>query len=380
MKVILSVDALANAMTGIGRYTWELGRELERGEGIAALRFFSRTKFLDRLPDLRGSMSTESGPRARLGRRILRAGYRTVGPALQAISFQRHRDWLFHATNFYLPPFPGTKVVTIHDLSVLHFPDYHPGDRVAHLAAAIPDALRRADRIITDSEHVRLELLERFGVDERRVVSVPLACGPEYRPQTEEETRTTLTTFGLMHGSYSLFVGTIEPRKNIGAILDAYAMLSRELSAQIPLVIAGHSGWKSEDLHARLAEAEAEGWLRYLGYVDIAGLPALFAGARCFVYPSLYEGFGLPLLEAMASGVPTVTAPDSSMEEIAMESALYSRPDDREGLSHAIETILTNEDIHGEKRKRGLERAALFSWGETARRTVSVYRDALADR
>lgn len=380
LKIVLSVDALSTAMTGIGRYTWELAKELERSDEIAALRFFSRTRFVDTLPTPRAESGVETTPRGRLRRRILRAGYRAIGPAIQAVSFQRHRDWLFHATNFYLPPFPGAKVVTIHDLSVLHFPDYHPADRVAHLAAAIPDALRRADRILTDSEHVRQELLERFGIEGERVSAVPLACGPEYHPRSRGETEATLGRFGLRHGSYSLFVGTIEPRKNIDLMLDAYAVLPASLRKEFPFVVAGHPGWKSESLHTRLSKAEEEGWLRYLGYVDVESLPALFAGARCFVYPSLYEGFGLPLLEAMASGVPCVTVPNSSMEEIAGTSVLYCRPNECESLAVAIETLLINEEEHGKKRGSGLERAGCFSWKNTARKTIDVYRVALASR
>lgn len=379
MKVILSVDALASPMTGIGRYTWELGHALQSGEGISGLRYFSRTRFLPELPAPLGEDRPSTMSRGRMGRKVLRAGYRLLGPTVQRIVFERHREWLFHATNFYLPPFPGRKVVTIHDLSTIHFPHFHPADRVAHLAEAIPDALSRANRVISDSEYVRREIIERFSLDAEKVVAIPLACGPDYRPRHPEETAQTLTGFGLRHGSYSLFVGTIEPRKNVAAILDAYRALPKERRREFPLVVAGHSGWKNEELHEHLRKAENEGWLRRLGYVDMASLAILFAGARCFVYPSLYEGFGLPVLEAMASGVPVVTLADSSMEEVADEAGSYCRPNDRDGLIHAIETLLTNEDVHESKRTRGLERAARFSWSETARRTIDVYRACFSE-
>jgi alpha-1,3-rhamnosyl/mannosyltransferase len=183
-----------------------------------------------------------------------------------------------------------------------------------------------------------------------------------------------LRPLGLTVQGYSLFVGTVEPRKNLSALLDAYEGLPALQRSTYPLVIAGGRGWLSNDIHARMSKAASAGWLHYLSYVPQERLPALYSGARLFVYPSLYEGFGLPLLEAMASGVPVVCSNIPSLHEVAGDAARLVDPFDVAGLQAAISRGLEDEDWRDTAVQQGIQRAAGFTWQRCARQTVEVYQ------
>jgi alpha-1,3-rhamnosyl/mannosyltransferase len=177
---------------------------------------------------------------------------------------------------------------------------------------------------------------------------------------------------------YSLYVGTIEPRKNLDVLLDAYALLPQAVRQQWPLILIGYQGWRSEHLHARIAAAASEGWARYLGFVEASELPLFYAGARVFVFPSLYEGFGLPVLEAMASGIPVVCSNASTLPEVAGDAAAMCEPQDVEGLTELINRALQDESWRKLAISKGLLQAAKFSWQRCAKETAAVYQEVLA--
>ncbi len=181
-------------------------------------------------------------------------------------------------------------------------------------------------------------------------------------------------------GGYTLFAGTIEPRKNLDVLLDAYGLLPLNLRQRWPLVMTGYQGWQSEKLHERIKAASREGWVRYLGYVPAEDLPLLYAGARLFAFPSLYEGFGLPILEAMASGVPVVCSKSSSLPEVAGDAAGMCEAMDVDSLSRLIATGLEDDIWRNSSIEKGLARAAGFSWQRCAEETVAVYREAISAR
>jgi alpha-1,3-rhamnosyl/mannosyltransferase len=170
-----------------------------------------------------------------------------------------------------------------------------------------------------------------------------LASGNEFKQRNKEELSQFLRDIGLEFEGYSLFIGTIEPRKNLNALLDAYSKLSLTTKKKWPLIIAGFSGWSSDDLHLRMLKAQQEGWLRYLGYLPNKNLPLLMAGARLFVYPSLYEGFGLPVIEAMASGVPVVCSNASCLPEVAGDAALFHKAEDIDELNNLLSIGLEDD-------------------------------------
>jgi glycosyltransferase involved in cell wall biosynthesis len=209
---------------------------------------------------------------------------------------------------------------------------------------------------------------------------VPLASSAEFHPRSADDLRLTLSRHGLEVGGYSLFVGTIEPRKNIETLLDAYSRLPLELRKRWPLVLTGYYGWQNEDIHNRLESARREGWAYYLGFVPSEDLPLLFAGARLFTFPSLYEGFGLPVLEAMSSGVPVVCSNSSSLPEVAGNAALMCEATDTTALTELLRQGLEDEAWRVSAIELGLLHAAKFSWERCAKETFEVYQKVVDGR
>lgn len=377
LKLILSVDPVKYPLTGIGRYTYELAHQLARMPEIESLRFFSGVSFRQSVPVPAPVASRFGGLRRRLLKsRLAVASYRMAAPRLKARALAGFEDHVFHGPNFYLPPFGGRCVVTMHDLSPYASEYWHPPERVRYMRAEIELSLKRAAILITDSEFTRREVAEHFGWPLARVHAVSLACAPEFRARVSAEIAPVLQIHSLDGRGYCLYAGTIEPRKNISALLDAYAMLPNAMRLRWPLVLAGYRGWGSDDLHARIAAAERDGWARYLGFVPAVHLPALYAGARLFAFPSLYEGFGLPVLEAMASGIPVVCSNSSSLPEVVGDAAATCAAEDVDAFARLIERGLEDEAWRRDAVAKGLQRACLFSWHRCARETVAAYRAA----
>nr|WP_314490230.1 glycosyltransferase family 1 protein [uncultured Pseudomonas sp.] len=379
MKVVLSVDPVRFPLTGIGRYTYELAQHLAASPQITDLRYMAGRKFLPSLP----SASDVSGGGHGLKRVVQKLpiaieAYRRLMPWLKSQTLKGHSDFLYHSPNYYLPPFKGLRVATFHDLSPFTWPQCHTPQLGRFLRTELTQTVKRADRLITDSEFTRQELAAYFNWPLERIDAVPLASSAEFHPRDEAELTPTLARHGLRPRGYSLFVGTIEPRKNIGTLLDAYQQLPLPLRLRFPLVLTGYQGWRSEAIHQRLESASREGWARYLGFVPGNELPLLFAGARLFTFPSLYEGFGLPVLEAMSSGVPVVCSTTSSLPEVAGEAALMCDALDVDALTELIARGLEDTAWRDAAINAGLAHAARFSWERCALGTLETYRRTVA--
>jgi alpha-1,3-rhamnosyl/mannosyltransferase len=200
---------------------------------------------------------------------------------------------------------------------------------------------------------------------------------PIYKPREASEVQDVLNAWGLGYEAYTLFVGTVEPRKNLTTLLTAYEQLPEKLRMQWPLVIAGNEGWNSKVIHSRMERAATQGWLRYLSFAPQAQLPFLYAGARLFAYPSVYEGFGLPPLEAMASGVPVVCSNVSSLPEVVGDVALGFAPTDVEALCAALAQGLEDESWRKRAKSAGRARSKNFCWQQCAANTLKIYADCL---
>lgn len=379
MKVVLSVDLVRFPLTGIGRYTYELARHLAASPEITDLHYMAGRRFLPSLPNA----SQVSGGKHGLKRVVQKLpiaieAYRRLMPWLKGRALQGHSDFLYHSPNYYLPPFKGLRVATFHDLSPFTWPQCHTPQLGRFLRKEFTQTVQRADRLITDSEFTRQELAAYFDWPLERIDAIPLASSAEFHPRDEAELTPALARYGLQPGCYSLFVGTIEPRKNIGTLLDAYQRLPLPLRTRFPLVLTGYQGWQSEAIHQRLESARREGWARYLGFVPGSDLPLLFAGARLFTFPSLYEGFGLPVLEAMSSGVPVVCSTTSSLPEVAGEAALMCEALDVDALTELIAQGLQDQNWRHAAIDAGLARAARFSWERCALGTLETYRRTVA--
>ena len=283
---------------------------------------------------------------------------------------------VFHATNFLLthPVERAKRVVTFHDLTVMLFPQWHPEKRLREMRAGLPVAAAAADRIITVSHVTKSDVVKHLAVDPDRVDVVPLAVDTSFHPRTRAEVDAALAQLGLAYGEYLLFLGTLEPRKNLGRLLDAAIMAGPDVG---PLVLAGADGWGTDELRPRIADLARQGRVRPLGYVAPELRPLLLSGARLFTYPSLYEGFGLPPLEAMACGTPVITSNVSALPETVGDAALLVDPLDVGDLAGCIRRLWDDGALRGQLRERGFRRVRDFTWEATARLTNQTYAAAM---
>lgn len=284
---------------------------------------------------------------------------------------------LFHGTNFDLPYWTKCpRVVTIHDLSLLLFPQTHEEHLVRRARRVLPQAARKATAIITPSETVRREVCEHLGVSEAKVFAVPEAARACFYPAPSSETEPVRQRLGI-EPEFILFVGTVEPRKNLLTLARAFAQIAKTRS-RLQLVIAGQKGWLSDDLMAYLDQSGLRDRVLFTGHLSDDDLRALYSSCRLFVYPSLYEGFGLPLLEAMACGAPVVTSNVGSIVETVGDAARLISLTDTDELVQAINALLDAALERDRLSALGIEHAKKFSWQRTAAATWDIYQRALA--
>jgi glycosyltransferase involved in cell wall biosynthesis len=256
-------------------------------------------------------------------------------------------------------------VVTVHDLTVFLFPDHHEPDTVAYVARAIEEAARRAERILVDSASTQQDLLHRFPRLTGRVdVAYPGVDESFFHHSDNNGVVALHQRLGLHKGSYFLYVGSIEPRKNLERLIEAYATCAA--ASDIALVLGGLPRWKSEGVLKRAAAYNGPGRILLPGFIADNELPQLYSNALALVYPSLYEGFGLPPLEAMACGTPVITSRSSSLPEVTGEAAVYVDPENTEELACALDRIAADSALRRSLSTRGLARAAEFTWDRTA--------------
>jgi glycosyltransferase involved in cell wall biosynthesis len=360
MRVTLCVDALEPQPGGIGRYTLELCKGLAEQESVSKLFFFARNCLLDN-PD---------GPSR--GQGVRQAGG-VIGAYRAWQTSRTLRSTLVHGTNYFLPRAADTGIITVHDLSVFKYPETHPSTRVQAFERLFSSSVERATQIITDTETVRRELIEGFAVRAESVTVVPLGVGRRFKPHDTAELTPLLDQWGLTADRYGLCVSTLEPRKKVAELIAAWRQLPRRLRDTIPLVLAGGPGWRNDKLHSDILDAASEGWLKHLGFVHEAHLPKLYAGARLFIYPSVYEGFGLPPIEAMASGTPVVVANRSCLPEVCGDAVSYVDPDNITDFAFVLECSLSDVNWRSEALKNGLLRAREFTWERCVAETTAVY-------
>jgi anaerobic magnesium-protoporphyrin IX monomethyl ester cyclase len=282
-----------------------------------------------------------------------------------------------HFTNGMMPATsPVPTVVTIHDMSLTLYPRYHPARRVLLNRPLVGVAARRADAIITVSESAKRDIVRLYGVDAARVHVVHEAAAPSFRPVRDSAQLDRIRRRYGLADRVILYVGTIEPRKNLPRLIDAFAarLGAGHLSHQ--LLCVGPYGWLSHGLARRIERSGAASAIKFAGYVPFADLPALYSLAEMFVFPSLHEGFGLPVIEAMACGAPVITGRTSAMPEIAGGAVVQIDPLDTEALGNAMVTLANDRERREELSMLGLARARLFSWRRAARETLAIYERA----
>lgn len=281
---------------------------------------------------------------------------------------------------FTAPPFtPCPVVVSIHDLSFEHLPQTFNRRSRTQLRLTVRHTARRATRILTLSEHTRHDIIETYGVSSDRVTAIPLAAPAHFGPvNNEKELQRVRHIYGI-DGDYILCVSSIQPRKNLPRLVRAFASLrNKRRAGTLPkLVLVGKCAWLYDETLRALQETGMEDSVILTGYVPQSDLPALYSGAVCFVYPSYFEGFGLPPLEAMKCGVPTIVGNNTSLPEVVGDAGLLIDPFDISAIAAAIERLIDDSDFRHQLTVKGLARARMFDWHETARQTLDIYKQVV---
>ncbi len=299
----------------------------------------------------------------------------SMAVSMQSKSFQS-LDILHNPAHFPLP-FPVHKryIMTIHDITALTMPEYHTRYRVLYSKFFLPANIKRASHIIADSQSTKEDLLDFFNLNDDRITVIPLAVDESFRPCSKEEIKPKIERFQLKK-PFILFVSTIEPRKNIKTLIRAFNDLLKHYP-EYELVIVGQNGWKYEDIYYEVNRLSLERTVRFLKYVSNEDLIALYSAATLFVFPSWYEGFGLPPLEAMSCGTPVIVSSRGSLPEIVGSGGCTIEPNDQEELMEAMEMFIADPDKRKEQSSYNLKRAKQFSWNRCAKETMQVYRDVL---
>ena len=395
LHIGINAISLLTPPTGIGQYTLNLALELRKDPTLLLSYFYgpfwserlylSEQRVQQTAQQLKATRRSKVLPSVITGlKKVVKAiipyPYE-IARFLQQRAFSKgardRRIMLYHDPNFIPYRFDGPVVITIHDLSVLKYPETHPKDRIHAIGRQLPEAVARADAIIAVTEATRQEIIATLDVNPQKVFAIHNGVGRHFHPLSQAETTAVLHPHQLTHRGYILNVGTLEPRKNLIRLARAYGSLPTALRDRYPLVIAGMKGWHYESIEQELAPMIRSGQVRLPGYIPAEALPALYAGAAMLVYPSLYEGFGLPLVEAMASGTPVITSNRSSMPEVVGDAGILVEPEDEAMIAEAIHQLLEDSQAAQRLQQQGLERARQFTWERCAQQTLAVYRRVL---
>lgn len=377
IKLAFNAVPLLSPLTGIGQYAKQLLEGLQAHPMVDVDKFYA-TNWSN---DIRQQPLRHTGSWKAWVKKWIPNSYQYARFTQQRFfskGVTKFKPDVYHEPNYLAFEFDGPTVITVHDLSWIRFPHMHPKERVLAMDRYFEPGLRRACRILTDSQFVKQELMDVFGLSPHIIHPVPLGVERQYKPHTPEQTWHTLTRLGLTHGQYLLAVGTLEPRKNLQQALDAFMAMPQATRKQHPLVLVGMKGWHSTQLEKQMSPLLAAGEIIQLGYLSRDVLTQVTAGACALVYPSVYEGFGLPPLEAMACGVPVIASNVSSIPEVVGNTGLLIDPYDVDQLSQAMLTMTQAPDLRQQFSLLALTGSRQFSWERCTRETLSVYRAAAA--
>jgi glycosyltransferase involved in cell wall biosynthesis len=373
MAIYIDISAAVHGRAGLGRYAESLARALVQKYPERFAFFYNQDRKVSPLAEL------ESVPT-----RTVHAGYKPwrmvvwLGQFL-GIGFERlvPEAELYHATEHLLLPLRRVPtVLTVHDLIYHLFPEHHKPLNYLFLNRAMPLFVQRAKAVIAVSESTRRDLIRYYGIPPDKITVIYEAAAPHFRPAPPEAIATVRVRYGLPE-DFVLAVGTIEPRKNLSRLLEALQRL-RQKGDNVRLVVVGSKGWLYEGFFRHLEELQLGDAVLLPGYVPDVDLPAVYSAAKVYVLPSLYEGFGLEVLEAMACGTAVACSRTSSLPEVGGEAAHYFDPTDVEEMAEAIATVWHNETLRAEMGRHGLAQAARFSWIRAAEETMAVYQRAMA--
>lgn len=379
MKILVDAIPMTGLLTGIARYLRNLYGMVDY-LGLADTAYFTGRSLFDTMPPMADSRQWQQMTRSVrhlpdplvFGMRAAR--WLQYEYFLNRVCRKKTSEIsLYHETAF--TPARLTSVPTVfsvYDLSLRRYPSTHPKERVWLFEYFIRTRLQYARHILTISEFIRDEIMDEFKVPPSMVTSVPLAPDPLFAPADDLEIKQVKQKYHLPD-DFLLFVSSQEPRKNIGLLMEALASAKTD----IPLVLAGWNGWGDKHWLKTICTTRLKGRVFFTGHVPDHDLCAMYSGASALVYPSLYEGFGLPVVEAMACGCPVICADAASLPEVAGNAALYIDPDRADSLTHAIDTLVQDSGLRKSLVARGAVRSGQFTWENTARKTIDLFRQTI---
>lgn len=379
MRVLIDAQTLTKRWSGIGNYTAELATALAADPEVeqVGLAIGLQICSVDALPQLARRKSGHMG--RRMSRAVAQLGRPLVNLTRAAQLRRRHADWtLFHGANFVAPRIGLPLVTTIHDMSFLRCPQYMPADRARWIRSQMVTCLKHAGVILVPTGFVKHEVLQCYPwMESERIFVTPLGVDHRcFNTSLSPQRAAAFRERFRLPESFVLYVGTLEPRKNLAGLMAAYRRLPSAMRRQFPLVLAGGAGWCMGPIQAALEQLRREGSLFYLGYLSRADLSPLMQLATAFLFPSHYEGFGLPALEAAACGAPVLCSRVASLPEVMGDAALYVAPDSADDIAAGLHRLLRDEQLRERLREAGRLRAARFQWQQCATATIAAYRAA----
>ncbi|MGQ9491757.1 MAG: glycosyltransferase family 4 protein [Anaerolineae bacterium] len=374
MQIAIDYTPALRQAAGIGRYTRELVAALARLDRQNEYTLFCAGES----PPMAGWPANFRVRTSNVPARWLTAGWHRLGLPLAVETFTGACD-LYHSPDFALPPLKTARgVVTVHDLSFLRCPEHaDPGLR-AFLTRAVPRSVARACRVLADSESTKADLVELLGVEAEKISVVPAGVDARFRPVRDTLKLAQVRQRYRLPEWFILFVGTLEPRKNLPRLITAYAQMRRHTGLPHQLVIAGKPGWLYEGIYEQVVKEGLSENVHFIGFVADDDLPALYTLADLLAFPSLYEGFGLPPLEAMACGTPVVASNRASLPATIGSAGLLVDPEDTDALADALARVLGNASLRIRLADLGRAQAARFTWQAAAERLLEAYRLAAA--
>ena len=375
-RIALDYTPALKQAGGIGRYARELAEALAASDRSNAYRLFAAGSKSADLPAPPGE--NFSWRATRVSSRWLARLWHRAGIPLPIETFTGPID-LYHATDFVLPPTRGDTrtLLTVHDLSFVRVPAAASPPLRAYLDAVVPASVKAADHILADSNATKADMIELYRTPEEKITVLYSGVNPRFRRVEDANAKLRMQRkYGLANINYVLSVGTVQPRKNYSRVVEALSAL-RQAGRNLHYVIAGGSGWLEDELQATIEREGMGDLVHLLGLVDDADLPALYSGARMLAIVSLYEGFGLPVLEAMACGTPVITSNLSSLPEVGGNAALLVDPNDSNVIRDAILRLETDATIRRRLIKAGYQQAKNFSWLRAARQLKAIYDEML---
>ena len=381
MRLAFNATALLSPLTGIGQYGFHLAGELLNMPELDIDFFYGASWDKRRLTSIPSGIG-QVIPWVKPWVKQCIPLYPQIGRLYRQHQFSKQvkagKFDVYHEPNYLPLRTDAPTVITVHDLSWIRYPEMHPAQRVTVMNRYFEKALYQASAVITDAEFVKQEIVDVFGIQPEKITAIPLGVESIFKPLSSNETRAVLSLHGLEHGRYFLTVGTLEPRKNLSVAIRAYSELPEAIRKRYPLVVIGMKGWHSAEIEKLITPLERAGYLRVLGYVSREDLATIMAGATSLIYPSIYEGFGLPPLEAMACGVPVICSNVSSLPEVVGDAGLLIDPSDEMGLRQKLMMLIEDPKQRDAFAIRSRERSLSFTWEKCAQQTVGVYQSAIA--